>query len=478
MSAAPTLKAPFPYFGGKSKIAPLVWLRLGDVRNYIEPFIGSAANLLARPHAPGVETINDEDCYVANFWRATASEEGCLEVAMYADHPVSEVDLHARHRFLVLSPTAAEFRDRMRHDPEFYDAKFAGWWAWGMCCWIGGGWCANNPASATPEQNNRPHLGSDGQGQGLNRKRPALCKGNTKFGPGVHRKPTVEQNRMPRMGGGSGSLPGVHGQAKLSQQIPDLSGATGRGVHKTLPQRMPTMEKSAAGGKGVNGQVPDDVPEGRPVITDAFSRGRGVNANDDASTCAARQEWLAQWFMSLRDRLRTVRSCCGDWQRVCDSDSTLTRIGGDFKPGKQSGTGVFLDPPYAKNAERMKAIVAEIRGEAPQGGGLFGDADLVAGSSNRADALYGNDNKQDVDRLVARVHAWCTERGQDPRIRIALCCYEGEHDALEGLGWECVAWKTQGGYGNRKKASGGENTNKDRERVWFSPACLPAGENE
>ena len=27
-----TLKAPFVYFGGKSRIAPLVWTRLGDNR--------------------------------------------------------------------------------------------------------------------------------------------------------------------------------------------------------------------------------------------------------------------------------------------------------------------------------------------------------------------------------------------------------------------------------------------------------------
>jgi DNA adenine methylase len=43
------LKAPFPYFGGKSKIAGAVWQRFGDVQNYVEPFCGSATMLLARP---------------------------------------------------------------------------------------------------------------------------------------------------------------------------------------------------------------------------------------------------------------------------------------------------------------------------------------------------------------------------------------------------------------------------------------------
>lgn len=61
------LKAPFPWFGGKSKVSDLVWSRFGDVPNYIEPFFGSGAVLLGRPHEASTETINDLDCMVANF---------------------------------------------------------------------------------------------------------------------------------------------------------------------------------------------------------------------------------------------------------------------------------------------------------------------------------------------------------------------------------------------------------------------------
>lgn len=43
------MKAPFPYFGGKSKIADVVWSALGQPAHYIEPFFGSGAVLLARP---------------------------------------------------------------------------------------------------------------------------------------------------------------------------------------------------------------------------------------------------------------------------------------------------------------------------------------------------------------------------------------------------------------------------------------------
>ena len=67
-----SLAAPFPWFGGKRKIASEVWSRFGRLANYVEPFFGSGAVMLGRPMAlmGGVETINDIDGYVANFWRA------------------------------------------------------------------------------------------------------------------------------------------------------------------------------------------------------------------------------------------------------------------------------------------------------------------------------------------------------------------------------------------------------------------------
>ena len=89
------LVAPFPWFGGKSRAAHLVWAALGDVNGYVEPFAGSLAVLLARPNPRGVETVNDRDAYLANFWRAVQHDPDA--VAHHADWPVSEVDLSARH---------------------------------------------------------------------------------------------------------------------------------------------------------------------------------------------------------------------------------------------------------------------------------------------------------------------------------------------------------------------------------------------
>src|SRR5262245_937421 len=132
-----TLKAPFPWFGGKSRVASIVWERFGSIDNYVEPFFGSGAVLLQRPDPSGTETVNDADGYLANFWRAIAYDPEA--VAEWADWPVNENDLHARHAWLVAR--RENFTRRLEGDPDFFDSKVAGWWVWGICAWIGSGWC-------------------------------------------------------------------------------------------------------------------------------------------------------------------------------------------------------------------------------------------------------------------------------------------------------------------------------------------------
>ena len=46
------MRTPFPYFGGKGRIAAEVWQRFGDPSYYFEPFGGALAVLLGRP-TPG-----------------------------------------------------------------------------------------------------------------------------------------------------------------------------------------------------------------------------------------------------------------------------------------------------------------------------------------------------------------------------------------------------------------------------------------
>ena len=122
---------------------------------------------------------------------------------------------------------------------------------------------------------------------------------------------------------------------------------------------------------------------------------------------------------ALRARLRDVRVVCGDWRR-CLSATPLNAGNGC--------AGIVLDPPYAD-----------------------GDAQYAAGGTGTT--------------LSADVRAWAIEHGDDPRFRIVLCGYEGEHAMPRG--WRCKEWKALGGYGN---AAGNENAR--RERLWLSPFCV------
>lgn len=278
------LKAPFPAIGGKGAIRDLVWERLGQVDNYVEPFAYSLAVLFGNPHGPArKETINDLNCYVANFWRSVQADP--VGVAEHADWPVNEADMHARHRWLVESDEARELRTRILTDPKYYNSQIAGWWAWGQCLWIGPGWCS--PISRKKEG-------------GISERRPGLSERG-----GLRSKVHEQRPRNDNVGV-------LTGPGHWSQR-PDLK--AGSFVHPNWSPR-----------------------EGsRPQLGDARSRGRGVHANDHANTCEERRDWVIRWMWMLADRLRNVRVCCGDWSRVCKSKTTTVRLG---------QTGIFLDPPY------------------------------------------------------------------------------------------------------------------------------------
>lgn len=122
------LKAPFPYFGGKSSVGDVVWRHFGNPKMYVEPFCGSAAILLARPGEPPFrnEIINDYDGNVANFWRAMKYDpDGVADVA---DWPVNHIDLMARKRYVLKEYDS--MREKLIADPEYCDPKIAGYWAW------------------------------------------------------------------------------------------------------------------------------------------------------------------------------------------------------------------------------------------------------------------------------------------------------------------------------------------------------------
>ena len=67
--------------------------------------------------------------------------------------------------------------------------------------------------------------------------------------------------------------------------------------------------------------------------------------------------------------------------------------------------------------------------------------------------------------IADEVREWAVANGDDKRLRIALCGFEGQH-AMPAT-WRKVAWKSNGGYGSH----GGGESNQHSERIWFSPHC-------
>ena len=214
-SIAGTLAAPFPYFGGKANACEQVWQAFGAVDNYVEPFAGSAAMLLGAPSGKRVETINDFDGFIANFWRAIAHDPE--DVAHHADWPCNEVDLFARHSWLVRQRES--LTEQLHADPAWFDAKIAGWWCWGACNWIGSGWCSGtgpwiHDGEKIVDSRKLPHLGN--AGRGINRKLPHL--GNA--GRGINRQ-------LPHLGNAG---------LGINRQLPHLSAGRGH------PRRAYIME--------------------------------------------------------------------------------------------------------------------------------------------------------------------------------------------------------------------------------------------
>jgi DNA adenine methylase len=136
------LKAPFPFFGAKSRVASVIWNRLGsrDSDCYIEPCCGSAAVFLARPQPiRGREVLNDYDCLLVNTWRSIKRDPDkvadiCCGILR------AESELHAIHSYL--TRIRDEIRPRIERDPDFCDVKLGAWWLWGVCMKLGGGWCS------------------------------------------------------------------------------------------------------------------------------------------------------------------------------------------------------------------------------------------------------------------------------------------------------------------------------------------------
>lgn len=438
-SVAEELRSPYPWQGGKSRVAEQAWAGLGpDCVNYIEPFFGSGAMLLLRPGGPGkIETVNDLDGAIPNFWRAI--QHAPDEVAAWCDWPVSELDLHARHAWLV--QRLEEMAEQLRADPNYYDAQVAGWWVWGICQWIGTGWCGGIKHGEP-----RPNLNS-GQGvhAGLKQQIPALSVAGGRSGNmGVHGATALAQgtrdlpHQRPHVSGDSAGM----GVIAPSEKLPNLSGyETGtrkRGAQKHQLPKINVFDNADAIGGVHAPRLSKQMPMIRVRRDDsrgsgAVSTGCGVHGpsglpaigNDRGINGVAAPPCL-EWFRALQQRLRRVRVVCGDWTRVLGNSV----LGKGKNVGGRRPCAVFLDPPY--------------------------DPSL------RAKRIYNHDEKG----VAIAVREWALEHGDDPDLRIALCGYFAEHADHMPPSWRVLRWKGARGY------AGEDNDNREQETIWFSPHCL------
>jgi len=142
--------------------------------------------------------------------------------------------------------------------------------------------------------------------------------------------------------------------------------------------------------------------------TIVLGRAAGVRRQD---------ETLEKYFAALADRLKNVVIHYGDWTRLANAAERLSQ---------RTDSAILLDPPYDY-------------------------------STNRQKNLYAHDS-QDVSAYVRR---WALARAKThPRLRIALCGFEGEHEMPSS--WEELPWWSNYGRG--------------KERIWFSPNCLKVSE--
>jgi len=356
-------KTPWPWFGGKADAAEHVWSALGDVDHYAEPFAGSLAVLLRRPHPANrtyhSETVNDADGLICNAWRAIAADPDA--VAEAASWPVCEADLMARHLALLAWRTERTL-ERLMADPSYYDARMAGWWAWGQSCWIGGGWCSGDGPWIVGDDGRITKRSATGAGvarPGVSNRKPTLANN----GQGVNRPQTRE--------------PGV------ARQLPHLA-SNGQGVNR--PQ---TREP------GVKGQRPHIGDNGQGVNRPQ-TREPGVSheSADEPEYHPMTMPELRRWLRFLSARLRHVRVLNGDWTRLATSGALQTL------PVRQGGhCGVFLDPPYT----------GEVRAD-----GLYAVDNLDVAHAVREWCLANGDSPRyrivlagfDTEHAALEAHGW------------------------------------------------------------------------
>lgn len=91
------MKPPCSYFGSKGRIAQRIVDLMPPHSHYVEPFAGGLSVLLAKPPS-AMETVNDLDGYLVNFWRVLRERPDDLaRVCALTPHARAEIDAPLDH---------------------------------------------------------------------------------------------------------------------------------------------------------------------------------------------------------------------------------------------------------------------------------------------------------------------------------------------------------------------------------------------
>ena len=303
MSNTP-LTAAFPYPGGKRGAAAKVWERFGVVENYIEPFAGSLAVLLANPNgAAQREIVGDLDGMVTNAWRAI--RHAPEETAWWACYPSSHLDLIARKAWLLKE--LPQLVESLVGDPFYYDSQLAGWWLW----------CVSNSIDlkiGEGDESAIPFVGAQQAGKGVSAQRNM-------------------DTSIPHVKDSGGQ--GVQAQRKdTATSRPHVEyGASGQGVQmqRKVDKRIPHLERD---GSGVGVQI-----QRRDMGRQYPNTPNTTVAPEIEQIRLPNEQAVKVWLQRLSERLARVYLLCNSWEGTISKHMVKCR-------NAKGVTGIFLDPPY------------------------------------------------------------------------------------------------------------------------------------
>lgn len=103
------MRPPFPYYGGKQRIASKIVERLPAHGHYVEPFFGGGSVLLAKEPSR-LETINDVDGRIVNFWQQLRDAPDELARLLHlTPHSREELEMAFEHSQLPLEDARRVF---------------------------------------------------------------------------------------------------------------------------------------------------------------------------------------------------------------------------------------------------------------------------------------------------------------------------------------------------------------------------------